>query len=99
MARLKRENTRLEEEMAFLKKAAVYFAKPFRLYNALNKSNENPFLIGLMCRFYRFNVVVTSTFGKGGLRGIYLIKYPLTTLFQRGVLNSYVRIARSVIQS
>jgi transposase len=27
MARLKRENTRLEEEVAFLKKAAAYFAK------------------------------------------------------------------------
>lgn len=27
MARLKRENSRLEEEVAFLKKAAAYFAK------------------------------------------------------------------------
>lgn len=27
MARLKRENARLEEEVAFLKKAATYFAK------------------------------------------------------------------------
>jgi transposase len=27
MARLKRENTRLEEEVTFLKKAAAYFAK------------------------------------------------------------------------
>ena len=27
MARLKRENTRLEDEVAFLKKAAAYFAK------------------------------------------------------------------------
>jgi transposase len=27
MARLKRENARLEEELAFLKKAAAYFAK------------------------------------------------------------------------
>jgi transposase len=27
LSRLKRENTRLEEEVAFLKKAAAYFAK------------------------------------------------------------------------
>jgi len=27
LARLKRDNTRLEEEVAFLKKAAAYFAK------------------------------------------------------------------------
>jgi len=32
VAHLKRENTRLEEEMAFLKKAAAYFAKPSKLY-------------------------------------------------------------------
>lgn len=30
MARLKRENTRLEEEVAFLKKATAYFAKQSR---------------------------------------------------------------------
>jgi transposase len=30
MARLKRENARLEEEVAFLKKAAAYFARPPR---------------------------------------------------------------------
>jgi len=28
IARLKRDNARLEEEVAFLKKAAAYFAKP-----------------------------------------------------------------------
>ena len=28
LSRLKRENTRLEDEVAFLKKAAAYFAKP-----------------------------------------------------------------------
>jgi len=30
------------------------------------------------------NVSATSPFAKGGLRGIYLIKSPLTPLFKRG---------------
>jgi len=35
----------------------------------------------------------TSTFEEGGLRGIYLIKSPLTPLFQRGGLNAYMGVA------
>jgi hypothetical protein len=69
VAHLKRENTRLEEERAFLKKAAVYFAKPSTFYNAVNMSNENPFPIGLMYRFYRFNVVVHLPLWKRGIEG------------------------------
>ena len=55
--------------MAFLKKAAAYFAKPSRLFNAVNKSNEYPFPIGMMCRFYRFNVVVILPLWKRGIEG------------------------------
>ena len=32
-----------------------------------------------------------TPFEKGGLRGIYLIKSPLTPLFQRGGLNTYIQ--------
>ena len=35
------------------------------------------------------DITFTSPFEKGGLRGIYLIKSPLTPLFQRGELNDY----------
>ncbi len=38
----------------------------------------------------------TSPFEKGGLRGIYLIKSPLTPLFQRGGLNDYVPCSGSM---
>jgi hypothetical protein len=36
------------------------------------------------------DITFTSPFEKGGLRGIYLIKSPLTPLFQRGGLNRYI---------
>jgi hypothetical protein len=38
---------------------------------------------------FNYRYAFTSPFGKGGLRGIYLKKSPLTPLFQRGGLNSY----------
>lgn len=48
MARLKRENTRLEEEVALLKKAAVPLETAQVKY-AMIKTNETHFPVGMMC--------------------------------------------------
>ena len=51
LARLKRENARLEEEVAFLKKAAAYPSrKGPQVKYAMIKTNEMHFPVGMMCR-------------------------------------------------
>lgn len=49
IARFKRENTRLEDEASFLKKAAAHFAK-LPKWSAMIKINEGNFSANLMCR-------------------------------------------------
>jgi transposase-like protein len=50
LARLKRDNARLEEEVAFLKKAVAYFAKQPPVRYAMIQQHEQEFSVGLMYR-------------------------------------------------
>jgi putative transposase len=50
MARLKRENTRLEEEVAFLKKGGSVLCQTTQVKYAMIKTNETHYSVDMMCR-------------------------------------------------
>jgi hypothetical protein len=62
-----------------------------------NKARRFLFFLSFIGLIQIETYAFTSPFGKGGLRGIYFRKSPLTPLFQRGGLNVYIGTSSSIL--